>query len=61
MRLVSAVRNDEAQTADSACERRREMSADEACGRVSMFFAMNNSLIDESKYREGEERRRQLE
>jgi hypothetical protein len=51
MRCVGAVRNDEAQTTDSAAERLREMSADKACGRVSVLFAMNDPLIHESEYR----------
>jgi hypothetical protein len=51
MRCVGAVRNDEAQTTDSAGERLREMSADKARGRVSVLFAMNDPLIHGSEYR----------
>jgi hypothetical protein len=51
MRFVGAVRNDEAQTANSASERLREMSADKTRGRVSVLFALNDPLIHGSKYR----------
>ena len=52
MSRVSAVRNDEAQAAEPARERLREVSADEACGRVSMLVAMNDLPIHASEYRE---------
>jgi hypothetical protein len=51
MNSVGAVRNDEAQTAYSAGERLREMSADKARGRVSVLFAVNDPLIHGSEYR----------
>ena len=57
MRGVCAVGTDEAQTADSASERLREMSADKACGRISVLFAMNDALIQGRSIAKREERR----